>query len=224
MRLQRISCTLAVAAVLALLTAHSHVARAANTAPAIDAFNTAFAKVNDYTFRLHSHEVKGTDTQDRVYQYSFLKPHYAKTLILSGANSGSGGVWAGGDQVSGHQGGFLSGIHLKVDLHDGRATSLRGYTIPDGLPQNIIATYQNVKGELSQSVGGKIDGVETDRLDLKVADPASNGGISEQVIYLSQDTHFPLRQILYGGSTPVLDQSFTDLKINTGLTQNDFPF
>ena len=59
-------------------------------------------------------------------------------------------MWAGGDQVSGHQGGILSGIHLKVDLHDPRAVSLRGYTIPDGLIQNIVHRYATTPGTLSQ--------------------------------------------------------------------------
>ncbi len=153
-----------------------------------------------------------------------MKPHFAKTLIESGANSGSGGVWAGGDQVSGHQGGILSHFHLKVSLHDSRATSLRGYTIPDGLPQNIVALFENTKGDLKQSAGGKIDGQDTDLIDLKVADPASNEGITERKLYLSQETHWPLRQISYAGDAIVLDQSFTDFKANAGLTQNDFPF
>lgn len=210
-------------ALVALATPHASV-RAATTPPAIEAFENAFAKINSYTFKLHSHEVKGTDVQDRVYAYSFMKPHFAKTLIESGQGKGSGGVWAGGDQVSGHQGGFLSGIHLKIDLHDGRAVSLRGYSIPEGLPQNIIATYETVKGELKQSAGGKIDGVATDMLDLKVADPSANRGISEQKIYLSQETHFPLREMLYAGDQVVLDQSFTDYNLSANLTQNDFPF
>jgi outer membrane lipoprotein-sorting protein len=201
-----------------------YAARAAQTSPAIDAFNASFAQVNSYTYKLHSHETKGSDVQDRVYDYSFMKPHFAKTLIESGANKGSGGVWTGGEQVSGHQGGFLSGIHLKVDLHDGRATSLRGYTIPDGLVQNLMARYTDVKGDLTQTAGGEIGGVQTDLLDLKVADPASDGGISEQKIWLSQQTHWPLRQIYYAGTTVVLDQSFTDYNLNANLTQNDFPF
>jgi len=222
MHRRKLALVLTVAALVALTAPHA--ARAAQDAPAIDAFNAAFAQVTSYTFKLHSHEVKGSDVQDRVYDYSFLKPHFAKTLIESGAGRGSGGVWTGGEQVSGHQGGFLSGIHLKVDLHDGRAVSLRGYTIPDGLPQNIVATYANVKGDLIQSAGGKIGGVDTDLLDLKVADPASNGGISEQRLYLSQATHWPLRQIFYAGDQVVLDQSFTDYNLNANLTQNDFPF
>lgn len=197
-------------------------ARADNTAPAITAFNTAWTATNDYTCQLHSHEVSEGKTQDRVYQYSFMKPTFAKTLILSGDGQGSGGVWSGGDTVSGHQGGILSGLHLTVSVHDPRATSIRGYTIPDGLLNVIVGRYATIPGTLTQFKGGKIGGVMTDMLDLKVTDPAKNDGISEQRLYLSEDTHFPVRQILYTGEQIVLDQSITDLKTNVGLTQKDF--
>lgn len=221
---QRTPLLVFVAAIAAVLLPHAF-ATAASGTPAVAAFNEAFDKTTSFTYKLHSHEVKGTDVQDRVYDYSFMKPHFAKTLIESGPGHGGGAVWAGGDQVSGHQGGFLSGIHLKIDLHDGRAVSLRGYTIPEGLPQNIIAKYTSVKGELTQtSNAGTIAGAQTDMLQLKVADPASNGGVSLQKIYLSQQTHFPLREIFYEGDKVVLDQSFTDWNLNANLTQNDFPF
>ncbi|HEY5426461.1 MAG TPA: hypothetical protein VIJ77_07920 [Candidatus Tumulicola sp.] len=214
------SAAIVTAAALALAPA----ARADNAAPAITAFDRAFASTNDYTCQIHVHEVKGTASQNRIYQYSFMKPHFVKTLILSGDGKGSGGVWTGGDQISGHQGGILSGIHLKVGLHDARAVSLRGFTIPEGMLQTLVRRYATVAGTLTQVPGGKIGGVLTDRLDLKVADPATNDGITEQILYLSQETHWPIRQVLYSGADIVLDQSITDLKTNVGLTQNDFPF
>jgi hypothetical protein len=163
-------------------------------------------------------------TQDRVYQYEFMKPHYVKTLILDGDGKGSGGVWIGGDQVSGHQGGFLSGIHLKISLHDPRAVSLRGVTIPEGLLPRIVDDYATIPGKLTQVEGGKIQGVDTDRIELKVTDPASNNGISDQILYVSKETHWPVRQIMYAGPQIVLDENVTDLKTNVGLTQADFPF
>ena len=198
----------------------------AATTPALDAFNAAFAKTNAFTYKLHSHEVKGTDSQDRVYQYSFLKPSDAKTLIESGAGAGSGGVWKGGDQVSGHQGGMLSRFHLKVGLHDGRAVSLLGYTIPDGLPQTIVASYQNIKGTLKQTDNaGSIGGGQTDMVELTVLDPNSNNGITDKKIYFSQSTHFPVREIVYAGTVKILDQSFTDWNLNAQLKDpDDFPF
>lgn len=198
--------------------------RAANSAPAIADFDKAFAATNDYTAVLHVHEAKGTQTQDRVYQYDFMKPHYVKTLILDGADKGSGGVWVGGDQVSGHQGGILSGFHRKISVNDPRAVSLRGATIPDGLLQRVVENYTTIPGRLVQTDGGKIGGVATDRLDLKVTDPSSDGGVTEQILYLSKETHWPVRQIMYEGSQIVVDETVSDLKTNTGLTQADFPF
>ncbi len=213
-----------ISAVLTIALSASGAARAANSAPAIGAFEQAFASTNDYTAILHVHEAKGNQTQDRVYSYEFMKPHYAKTLILDGDGKGSGGVWAGGDQVSGHQGGLLSGFHLKVSIHDPRAVSLRGVTIPDGLLQRIVENYATIPGKLVQQDGGKIGGVLTDRLDLKVADPASNNGISEMILYLSKESHWPIRQVMYDGSQIVLDENVTDLKTNVGLKESDFPF
>jgi len=212
---------LALAAAVAAGTAAP--ARAAST-PAIAAFESAFASINDYTFSLRSHEQKGGSTQDRTYAYSFMKPHFAKTLIVSGDGSGSGGVWAGGDQVSGHQGGILSGFHLKVGLHDGRAISMLGYTIPDGLLQNVVGMYRTTPGALSERAAGKVDGVPTTMVELVPSNPASVNGATRCTLYLSNATHLPVRNILYNGGTVILDQSFNNVKTNVGLSQNDFPF
>jgi hypothetical protein len=208
----------------ALLSVSCFDARAANQAPAIAEFDQTFAGVYDYTCILRVHEAKGTQTQNRVYRFSFMKPHYVKTLIIDGDGKGSVGVWVGGDQVSGHLGGILSLIHLKIDLHDPRAVSLRGVTIPEALLPGAIDEYGTIPGKLTQVDGGKIGGVETDRLDLKVADPELDHDVTEQILYLSKDTHLPVRQIMYSGPQIVLDESVNDLKTNVGLTQADFPF
>ena len=212
------------AAVAAAFVAAGSSARAAGSAPALAAFDTMFAGINDYTYTLKSHEAKGSATQDRTYSYQFLKPHYVKTLILEGDGKGGGGVWTGGTQVSGHQGGILSAIHLKVDLHDPKAVSLLGYTIPDGLIQTIMANYTTVAGALSQGGGGILDGVQTDRLENDVTNPAANNGVTKMILYVNHDSHWPVRQILYAGSTIILDQHFSDIKTNTGLKPSDFPF
>ena len=197
--------------------------QAAGSAPAIAEFNSAFARVNDYTVMVRAHEISGSDTQDRVYHYWFKKPHQAKILIESGDGRGSGGTWNGGDRVSGHQGGFLSRFHLKVDLHDRRAVSLRGYTIPDGLIPNEVDKYATIKGDLSQRTES-VNGEATDAVELKVADPAANQGVTRMVIYLSKASHMPLKQQRYEGDKLVAEESFYDLNTNAGLTDNDFPF
>jgi outer membrane lipoprotein-sorting protein len=216
--------SLSVLLIAALLGASGVPGRATKRESAIAAFDRTFARVNDYTCVLHSYEVNGTKTQERVYQYSFMKPHYLKTVILKGDGKGSGAVWVGGNDMSVHPGGIFSGIHVKLRVDDPRAVSLHGVTVPDGLLPGIIDDYQTIPGTLTQSDGGKIAGVETERLDLKVADPASNHDITEQIVYFSKSTHWPIRQIMYSGSQIVLDESVDDLKPNVGLTQSDFPF
>ncbi|HEY8314574.1 MAG TPA: hypothetical protein VIG51_10440 [Candidatus Baltobacteraceae bacterium] len=188
------------------------------------AFDAAFAKVDDYTVTMTAHEVAGSDVQDRVYHYWFKKPHQAKIEIVSGAGAGGGGVWTGTDQVRGHQGGLLSHFHLKVDLHDRRAVSLRGYTIPDGLFANEVDKYRQIKGELAQHDGPVIDGDATEAVELRLAEPAANAGVTRMVLDLSKKTHMPVRQTRYAGDQIVTTENWTDLKTNTGLTSADFPF
>jgi len=198
-------------------------ASAAST-PAIAAFDQAFSKVNDYTVTVQAHEVKGDRTQDRTYHYFFKRPNMAKTDIVAGDGSGSGGVWKGGNTVKGHLRIAFITVGKTVDLHDGKATSLRGYTIPDGLIQNEVDKYKEIKGELTQGPGPEINGTATEAIELKIADPSAYGGITRAVIYLSKTTHFPVRQVRFEGDKIVADETFTDLKTNVGLTDGDFPF
>jgi outer membrane lipoprotein-sorting protein len=199
-------------------------AASASPAPAIAAFDDAFAKVNDYTVTVKAHEVKGDRVQDRTYHYFFKRPNWAKTDIVAGDGAGSGGVWKGGNVVKGHLRVAFITVGKTVDIHDGRATSLRGYTIPDGLLQNEVDKYRETKGELTERDGGDVDGTPTDEIELKIADPAANDNITRAVLYLSKTTHFPVKQVRYEGDKEVADETFSDLKTNVGLKDSDFPF
>jgi outer membrane lipoprotein-sorting protein len=198
-------------------------AAAAATTPAISAFDHAFAKIDSYTVKVRAYEVLGTQTQVRVYQYWFKKPDLAKTAILSGPGAGGGGVWKGGDTVSGHRGGMLSFLHLTISIHDPRATSLRGYTIPEGLLQNEVDEFKEIPGTLSQHDGPSIDGAPTDEVDLDVSNPAANGGVVRMQMYLNKVTHWPVRQVRLGAGNQILaDATFYDLQIDPGLKDSDF--
>jgi outer membrane lipoprotein-sorting protein len=197
---------------------------AAATTPAITAFDQAFTKVEDYTVTVTAHEVQGDRTQNRVYHYAFKRPDMAKTDIVSGDGTGSGGVWKGGTTVKGHIKFAFVTIPKVVDLHDSKAISLRGYTIPDGLIQNQVDRYRDTKGELTQHDGPQFNGAPTDEVDLKVADPSSDAGVTRAVLYFSKMTHFPVRQLRYEGDKVVTDETFSDLKTNVGLKDSDFPF
>ncbi|PZR57460.1 MAG: hypothetical protein DLM50_05655 [Candidatus Meridianibacter frigidus] len=193
------------------------------TVPAITAFEGSFARINDYTVTTRAHDVLGTAVQDRTYHFLFKKPNKARIDIVNGPGRGGGGVWNGGDRVSGHRGGLLSRFRLKVSLHDSRATSLRGYTIIDALIQNEVAQYRNTRGELIQKRGGG----GTDEVELKLAAPALSGadrGVTRMAMWFSKRTGWPVRQIRWEGNKVATEENWTDLRLDAGLPDGDFAF
>ena len=194
-----------------------------STTPALTAFDRAFETIADYQMTVTSHEVSGSRVQDRGYHYAFLKPHYEKIDIVAGDGRGGGAVWAGGDTVKGHKG-FLSFIHLTRSLHSADATSLLGLTMVDGLMQNVVDRFETSSGKLEQHAGPAFEDRATDEVVLQGANPATNFGIDKFVVDLSRATHFPVRLQGFASGSMVLDQHYSGIKVNTGLTKGDFPF
>jgi len=189
---------------------------AAPTGPAA-AFLEAWAKVPSYTANIKVHETRGTDVQDRTYHYAYLKPHFAKIDITGGAGRGGGASWTGGDTVSGHQGGLLSGIHLKVSIHDGRAVDLRGGTIDEASFENIAET---LKAAATLTNGEEtIAGTAYDTVTFPYKDA---NGATKRVIFLSRTTHLPTRRVTYSGDTVVEAEDFTDVNTSANLKESDF--
>jgi len=211
-------------ALASVLLVASILPRPAFAGDALAQAQDAYAKVTDYTADIVDHEVKGTAVEDRTYAYSFLRPSYVKLTVTAGPGRGSGAVWTGGDQVSGHRGGILSGIHMKVSLHDPQATSLRGDTMDTGTIGAMLDQFKNAKGTVTESDDKTVDGMLTDELSLKTADPASMGGVTRVDLYISHATHLPVRRERYIGDQLVKSEKVTNQKLNTGLQPSDFPF
>ncbi len=209
---------------IAAALAVGSIARPALAGDALAQALAAFAKVNDYTADIVVHEVKGSDVQDRTYAYSYLKPSDVKLLIVAGPGRGSGAVWTGGDQVSGHRGGILSGIHMKVSLHDPQVMSLRGDTLDTGTVGAMLEQFKDAKGTVTEMDDRTVDGQLCDELSLKPADPAALGGVTRVDLYISHSSHMPVRRERYIGDQLVKSEHVTNEKINTGLTPSDFPF
>ncbi len=186
-------------------------------APATTAFLDAWTKVSSYTCNIKVHETKGSDIQDRTYHYAYLKPHYAKIDITGGAGKGGGASWTGGDTVSGHQGGFLSGIHLKVSIHDGRAVDLRGGTIDEGSFQNIADTLKAAASETSAEE--TVNGVATDAVTFPYTDA---NGATKRTVYFAKTTHLPVRRVTYAGTAVVESEDFSDVNAAANLKPSDF--
>jgi hypothetical protein len=193
----------------------------ASAPPAWEAFKKANDSIKDYTETITAHEVKGSDVQDRVYHFSFAKPAFARSAIVSGPGSGGEAVWTGGDHVRGHQGGFLKMIKLSIPIDDARATDLRGKTIDAAFFPTIIASFES-GGPLSEEPGPIVDGAPTDAVSHVPSDPTKVRGLTKDVFLISRTTHLPVEHLGYEGSQLVEDDKFTDQKINPGLPPSTF--
>jgi hypothetical protein len=189
---------------------------AAPSGPAA-AFLEAWGKIPSYTTNIKVHMTKGSDVQDRTYHYAFLKPHFAKIDITGGAGRGSGAVWTGGDTVSGHQGGLLSGIHLTVSIHDGRATDLRAHTIDTGSFENVA---EAIKAAPSVTMGEETaNGTAYDTVTYPYKDDA---GATKRTVLLSRTTHLPVRRVTFEGDKVVETEDYSDVNTSANLKPSDF--
>ena len=189
---------------------------AAPSGPAA-AFLDAWAKIPSYTANMKVHATKGSDVQDRTYHYAYLKPHFAKIDITGGAGRGGGAVWNGGDTVSGHQGGLLSGIHLKVSIHDSRAVDLRGATIDHASFENIAEAIK-----AAPSVTSAEETYNGSAYDTVTYPCKDNADATKCTVYLSRSTHLPARRVTYAGDKVVATEDFTDVNTAANLKESDF--
>lgn len=218
----RFSLAASAALLLGITLAPAGAVRAETSEALVAQFAQAVGALDNYTVSIATHEISGTRVQDRRYNYAFKKPTLAKIETVAGPGRGSAAVWHGGDTVRGHQGGILAGIRLTIGIQDGRAVSLRGDTIDSASFPAQLQHFQAVKGELTQAPAPPIDGVPNEALTLVPADPAANGNVSRDVLFLSTATHLPVRRERFEGDRLVKQEDFTNLKLNPGLKDDDF--
>ncbi|HTV74791.1 MAG TPA: hypothetical protein VME66_13930 [Candidatus Acidoferrales bacterium] len=186
------------------------------------AFASALDDLQDYTVIIKTHEVQGQRVEDRVQQFWFKKPMLAKVVVTSGPGRGGAAVWHGGPTLRGHQGGLLSFVKMTIDIHDPRAESLRGDTIATAYFGDKLAHFETTAGQLSEAPGPVMDGTPTDAVTLDVADPSADHDVTREVLYISRTTHLPVKADRFEGTALVKSETFSDLKVNVGLTDADF--
>jgi outer membrane lipoprotein-sorting protein len=181
---------------------------AAAPASALSAFAHAWSAVSSYSAKLTMHETAGSAVQDRTYDYSFSKPNSATIAITGGPGRGGRVVWSGGDSVIGSPPGLLHGVKVRLSIHDGRVTTLRGDTVEMASFGWVLQHLQTTKGRLSEAKATPVGDTPVTELDLQVADPAANGGISEERVLISDRTELPVRVRRYAGTQLVKEVDY----------------
>ncbi len=190
--------------------------------PAVEAFAKAYAGVNDYTLTdtVAEQSNDGAKKEQRVYSYKFLKPNNALARVVSGRGSGSVAAWHGGNTVRGHMGGFFSVIKLTLPIDDSRATSMRGHTIDEATFTYTLASLLATPGSLTEAPGPAVAGVPTTAVTLERAKPTADG-VTKYTLFLSDETHLPVKRETYAGDTLVVSEQYSDVKVNVGLKPDD---
>jgi outer membrane lipoprotein-sorting protein len=185
---------------------------------ALAKFETAWNTLKTYSCTLDAHEVQNGSVQDRTYELWFSKPFDTRMNIVGGAGRGSAAVWHGGDRVSGHQGGIVSFIHLTLNIHDGRATSLRGITIAEA---NFGAYLDKIHNAKFKSIDAVPDGDKW-TITLVPMDPATFQNITKETIVLGA-AGLPTDITMYvGEGTLAVHNRYRDLKINVAIPPGTF--
>ncbi len=216
--------TRALAGALLFALAASAPATALDEPEALGAASAAFAKIDDYRMTIAVHETDGSRVEERTYRVLFKKPTMERIDVVAGPGRGGGIVWLGGDKVKGHRGGILSGIRLVFDIHNSQVTTLRGDSVDTATIPSMLADFTNIKGTISAASGPSINGAASVALTLDVATPATNHGLTREILYLSNVTHLPVRRERFAGPDLVKSENVTDMQTDVGLTGADFPW
>ena len=208
---------LAAAAALFGSSASAVSAAPETAAQAFAKFDAAWAKLTSYSCTLTSHEVEGTRVQDRVYQLYFRKPYDTRMNVTAGDDKGAEAVYTGGDTVKGHHGGWLSFVHLNLNIHNSQATSVRGTTIAEA---NFEALVEHIKGLSGATIDTTPDG-DRMKIDVSVADPSTDQNVTREMMVLGADG-LPVEFDQWEGQDLVKHQTFADLKVNVDIPDSTF--
>jgi hypothetical protein len=180
--------------------------------PAWVAFALAWVGISGYSARVTASEQLGTQTQQEVFDYTFVKPSSATMHVITGPNAGVTVVWSGGTTVVAHRGSGLSAMFKKTSpLHDPQVTTIRGSSL-DQLSFGAILTHgADTAGVVSAGNGPVIDGVPTDEVSLVPTNAVIDTGLTLEVVDLSKVTHLPVRLSGYEGSTLVRTIDFSNV-------------
>jgi len=221
----RLSASSGVLALAAICAAFAGATAASDAASATSAssgeaslakFTTAWDKLGSYACSIAAHEMLGTRVQDRTYTFIFRKPYDTKMDITGGDGRGGAAVWHGGDTLRGHQGGFVSFIKLNLNIHDGRATSIRGTTIAQANFGAILDHVKSLKGTVEATTSG-----DATTIDFGVPDPSADQNVTKERVVLAAD-FLPSEYDEWEGDNLVRHVVYNDVAIDPPLSASAF--
>ena len=182
--------------------------------PALIAFSNAWGGMSGYSATVTIFEQEKAHAQNVVFAYTFRKPANATIHVAAGPNAGVTLVWDGGATMVAHKGSGLEALFKRtISLHDPEVTTPRGSSLDELSFGAILAHGQRTAGVISQSATSD-GGVGVEAVTIVPADPATDLGLTREIVELSATTHLPTRVIGYEGTTLVRNIAFSNVTID----------
>lgn len=182
--------------------------------------------LSDYTCTINTYTKKGEKEQKSTIEHKFLKPKWIRMQIVDGDGKGSIGVYNPlTKKVRGCKTGILKIIVLTLEVTDSRVSSIRGHRIDQGDCLTLLERLEDYhrSGEITGIERTSCDGAPAYLFNAEVEDTSKLWGAKKESIWLSEESLFPLRsEQRLGDDMVVYSSTYRDIKINTGLTEDDF--
>jgi len=184
-----------------------------------------FKGLRDYTCTAEAHYRKGRETEDKVYLIYFKRPNLVRAEVISGDNEGGVAVLNKEGKVQAHSGGFLSWLILNLDTDNPLVTTIRGNRMDESSFVYMVEKMKEglpLKGEGEVHTAGYkvINGVKTVALESNYTQRID--GITKEIAYVVPGKWMIKKILEYEGSVEVINVTYSDVKVNSGLSDKLF--
>jgi outer membrane lipoprotein-sorting protein len=197
-----------------------------NTDELFQHIQAKWAALQDYTCVLETYSKKGEKEQTSTIEQKFLKPKWIRMQITEGDGKGSIGVYNPfTKKVRGCKTGILKIVVLTLEITDSRVSSIRGHRIDQGDFLTMLERLEDyhTSGEITSIERTTYNEKPAYLFKAEVTDTSKLWGAQKESIWLSEDNLLPLRsEQRLGDNTLVHSSTYRDIKIDTGLTEEDF--
>lgn len=188
----------------------------------VSQMQSGYVRIQDYQCRLEESCTDGSRFEKRIINYYFKKPKKIRMDILHGNrpfDAGSVAVYLGGRKVTGHRGGILKPIVLRLDKTHPLATTVRGLTIDESDMETVL---RRVDFYLER---GTIELREQEGMYELICVPlnaAENGGITKDIVWIDRTLLLIMRNERYEKDELVQQARWSGYIINVGLPDSLF--
>jgi len=181
-----------------------------------------YETITDYQCRIDTYCTNGRSKEHRILNFYFKRPRLIRVDLLWGNmpfDNGSVGVFTGGNTITGHRGGILSGIVMTIPRKSPMATTLRGEAFDEIDMEAVLdKLYFYIRN-------GSVRVMEESRFYRIVCvpfDASKNGGITKDIAQFDRDTLTITGFQRYEAEILVQEAIWTDYIINAGLPDSLF--